>query len=195
VPDRIANKFILAEDREQQNLVRRYMERCGHGAGLRRVPLPAKGPGGSGEKYVRDQYPVQLQACHSSIGRRASSLLIVIIDADMEETRHRATQLADSLETARRNCHPNGQYQFRPLEINEPVVVLIPKRHIETWIRALLGVQVNEHDKYKDRPPTPNEIVRTAETIFVWAREGVPPGRSAPPSLANSIPEWRKIRS
>ena len=141
MPERIANKIILAEDREQQNLVRRYLERCGHGTGVRFEPLPAKGPGGSGEKYVRDHYTKQVQACRSALGRRASALLIVIIDADTETTQRRAAQLSDTLKAAGMQGREDG----------EPIVVLIPKRHVETWIRALLGNQVDEKTDYKKR--------------------------------------------
>jgi hypothetical protein len=123
VPERIANKIVLAEDAEQQNLVRRYLEKCGHNTRECRFVSPAaKGPGGSGEKYVRDQYPRQVQACRSSLGRRASTLLIVIVDADTETTERRALQLSRALIAA--GVEHRGA--------DEPVVVLIPKRHVET---------------------------------------------------------------
>jgi len=123
VPERIANKIVLAEDAEQQNLVRRYLEKCGHNARECRFVSPAaKGPGGSGEKCVRDQYPQQVQACRSSLGRRASALLIVIVDADTETTERRALQLSRALIAA--GVEHRGA--------DEPVVVLIPKRHVET---------------------------------------------------------------
>ena len=44
MPERIANKIILAEDLEQQNLVRRYLERCGHAAPFRLLPLTRRRP-------------------------------------------------------------------------------------------------------------------------------------------------------
>jgi hypothetical protein len=185
VPERIANKFILAEDVEQQNLVRRYLERCGHGSSLRLAPLPAKGPGGSGEKYVRDEYPKQIQACCSSLGRRASALLIVIIDADMETTQHRAVQLSNALKAA----------DMREPQDAEPIVVLIPKRHVETWIRALLGNTVDEHTDYKNPKPTSEEIHRAAKTLYDWTRPNAAPGSTSTASLTQSIPEWRKIPS
>jgi hypothetical protein len=185
VPERIANKIILAEDREQQNLVRRYLERCGHGAGLRLVALPAKGPGGSGEKYVRDQYPRQVQACRSALGRRTSALLVVIVDADGETTQRRAKQLADALRTAEmEGCH-----------YDEPIVVLIPRRHVETWIRALLGIRVDEDKDYKNPKPTSGEIRGAAEALHRWTRLNNNPTISPPASLTASLPEWKKIPS
>lgn len=112
MPERIANLIILAEDREQQNLVRRYLERCGHRY-VRPAPLP---PGGSGEKYVRDRYPIQVRACRSSLGRKTSAMLIVVVDADTEATERRAAQLARALESADED--PRGK--------DEPIVILIP---------------------------------------------------------------------
>lgn len=185
MPERIANKIILAEDREQQNLVYRYLEQCGHGVGVRFEPLPAKGPGGSGEKYVRDQYPRQVQACRSSLGRRASALLIAIIDADIETTQHRATQLSDALKAA----------DMPGRDDRKPIIVLIPKRHVETWIRALLGGQVDEVQDYKNPKPTAHHIAEAAKTLHRWTRPNTAAGPTSPPSLTESILEWQKIPS
>ena len=181
--ERIANKIILAEDAAQQNLVRRYLERCGHASPFRLVPLPAKGHGGSGEKYVREQYPREVQACRSILGRRAAALLVVIVDADMETTRWRTTQLADALQAA--GMHARGN--------DEPIIVLIPKRHVETWIRALLGDIVDEVTDYTRPTPTAKEIKDAAIELYGWTRPGASAGVTSPPSLTASLPEWQKI--
>jgi hypothetical protein len=181
--ERIANKIILAEDVAQQNLVRRYLERCGHNLRDCRFDRPAKGSGGSGEKYVRDQFPRQVRAYRSALGRRASALLIVIVDADKETVRHRASQLSDALAAA----------GMEDRKADELIVVLIPKRHVETWIRALLGNQVNEEDDYKNPQPTAKEILQAAGTLYDWTRPGAVPGTTSPPSLTNSLPEWKMI--
>jgi hypothetical protein len=185
LPERIANKIVLAEDVVQQNLVRRYLQRCGHTAPFRLVPLPAKGPGGSGEKYVREQYPREVQACRSILGRRTAALLVAIVDADMETTRWRATQLANALQAAGMHAR----------DIDEPIVVLIPKRHVETWIRALLGDRVDEVTDYTQPNPTANEIKDAAAELHDWTRHGANAGVTSPPSLTASLPEWRKIPS
>jgi hypothetical protein len=184
VPERIANKIILAEDVEQQNLVRRYLERCGHAAPFRLSPL-TKTAGGSGEKYVRDQYSKEVHACRSALGRRASALLVVIVDADHETTRRRASQLSDALRAA-------GMDERHD---DEPIVVLIPRRHVETWIRALLGDHVDEVTDYTQPTPTSKEIKEAAATLHEWTRPGVNPGPTSPVSLTASLPEWRKIPS
>jgi hypothetical protein len=186
LPERIANKIVLAEDVEQQNLVRRYLQRCGHESReCRFVPLPARGPGGSGEKYVRDQYPQQVQACRSSLGRRATALLVVIADADRETTERRAAQLANALQAA-------GMHALANIE---PIAVLIPKRHVETWIRALLGNQVDEEADYTRPAPPAKEIKDAAAKLHEWTRPGANSRPTSPASLTASIPEWRKIPS
>jgi len=185
VPERIANIFILVEDVEQQNLIRRYLQRCGH-TRFRFAPLPAKSSGGSGEKYVRDNYPEQVNACRSSVGKKTSAILIVMVDADIETVHHRQLQLVDALMAA-------GIDRRRD---NEPIVILIPKRHVETWIRALLGNQVDEETDYTKagyRPPTPSEIQQAAHALHSWTRPGAIPAANSPPSLTASIPEWQRI--
>jgi len=183
VPERIANKIILAEDAAQQNLVRRYLERCGHTPPFRLVALPARSSGGSGEKYVRDHYPEQVRACRSSLGRRVAALLIVVVDADMETTERRRSQLSEALQSA----------EMAERGDNEPIVLLIPKRHVETWIRALLGAHVDEVTDYSRPTPTAKEIKDAASELYVGTRPGAAPVPSYPASLTASLTEWQKI--
>jgi hypothetical protein len=185
LPDRIANKVVLVEDVEQQNLVHRYLERCGHNLRDCRFQRPAKGSGGSGEKYVRDRYAPEVQACRSSLGRRASALLVVVVDADMETTQRRASQLSDALRAASMDEQRD----------DEPIVLLIPKRHVETWIRALLGGQVDEVNDYTRPVPSPKEIKAAATELYGWTRPGANPGTNSPASLTASLAEWRKVPS
>ena len=78
---------------------------------------------------------------------------------------------------------------------DEPIVVLIPRRHVETWIRALLGQTVDEQTDYKNPQPTPEEIRQAAGTLHQWTRPNTGPDPTSPPSLTDSIPEWQKIPS
>lgn len=185
--NRIANIAILAEDTEQQNLIRRYLERCGQNdRNVRFLPLPAVSSGGSGEKYVRDNYPGQVKACRYAIGKKTSALLIVMIDADMQSVEYRKTQLAEALANA----------AMDPRSGNEPIVVLVPKRHVETWIQALLGNDVDETTDYTKAPysqPTGRQIKDAAVELHGWTRPNAQPGATSPPSLTTAIPEWKRI--
>ena len=119
------------------------------------------------------------------MGKGASALLVVMVDADRETTRQRTLLLSDALRTA----GMDGRRE------DEPIVLLIPKRHVETWIRALLGDHVNEVDDYTRRTPTAKEIKDAAAKLHEWTRPGAIPGPTSPLSLTASLPEWRKIPS
>ncbi len=75
----------------------------------------------------------------------------------------------------------------------DPIVLLIPKRHIETWIRAALDEAVNENDSYKNSGPTKTDVRTAANQIHGWARGSPAPGPTCVDSLRVSLPEWRKI--
>jgi len=110
----------------------------------------------------------------------------VVIDADTKSTRQRAKQLSDALRAA-------GMEERHD---DEPIVVLIPKRHVETWIRALLGHAVDEATDYTRAPyspPSATGIKNAAARLYEWTRPGIDAPASSPPSLTFSIPEWRKI--
>jgi hypothetical protein len=181
MPDRIANIIVLAEDQEHQNLVRRYLRKCGHQT-FRFVSLP--GNRGSGSQYVRTQFPEQVAKCRETLGRRASCLLIVITDADNLSTAAREQTLQDELT----NAHQS------PVAATEPIIILIPKWQVETWIKCLLGHAVLESDKDTDRPPvSAGDISVAANTLFEWARDNAQPGLTCVASLTAALPRWRRI--
>ena len=197
MPDRVANIVILVEDIEQQNLVFRFLERCDRRITYRdcRFERAAKRSGGSGEQFVRNQYPVEVKEHRLRVGKGASALLVVMVDADKETVQGRASQLSVALKSAGEGCLPKERLYYRRLEGKELIVVLIPRRHVETWIRALLGNQVIEEQNYKNPEPTPKEIREAAETLYAWTRPNASAGPTSTASLTQSIPEWRKIPS
>lgn len=183
MPDRIANVVILAEDDEQANLVRHFLKQVGQR--VKRVET-ASASGGSGEKFVRDNFAREVHACRSSLGRRASALLVAIIDADNETTQKRRQQLDDMLKKAGKDT----------LNDDEPVVMLIPKRNVETWVCALLGKKVDENTDYgkgRASKSTSQQIQPAAERLFEITRPHADIPEDFPQSLKDSIPEWKKI--
>ena len=197
MPERIANIVVLVEDMEQQNLVFRYLERCSPRIAYRdcRFECAATKSGGSGEQFVRNRYPAEVKEHRRRLGKGASALLAIMLDADMETTQRRAKQLADALEAARKACPPKEQHHYRPPGVKDPIAVLIPKRHVETWIRALLGNQVDEVTDYTQPTPTGKEIKDAAAELYEWTRPRASAASTSPPSLTASLPEWQKIPS
>ena len=177
--DRVSQTVLLCEDDLQEQLVRSYLKECG----LNTAPpvfLPrnaSRAVHGGNVTWVLREFPQELLACRRRHVAHASTLLIVVVDADNNTVMQRRNHLA----------------QDSQMSNTDPVVVLIPKRHIETWIRAALGQTVNETDSYKRPEPTKPEVRDAANQVHGWARDNPTPGPTCIESLLVSLPEWRKI--
>ena len=96
--------------------------------------------GGSGEQFVREQFPRELKAHRS---RHGNVLLIVCVDQDRSR-QDRAKELADACAA-----------QAVPLASkNDWLLMLIPVRNIETWLYLVEQAgSVDEVADYKPRLP------------------------------------------
>jgi len=169
----------LCEDDPQERLVRFYMHQCGLKTNPPYIlPLNAsREVHGGNVTWVIREFPRQLEACRKRHTTNANTLLIVVVDADHKEVEHRGAELV---------CDP-------PVKAGDPLVVLIPRRHIETWIRSALGITVDETSDYKKPDPTKSDVRSAASTIHGWARATPKPISTCVPSLRMALPEWRKI--
>jgi hypothetical protein len=185
VSNRVSQIVLLCEDDEHRRLAVTYMNRCGINTSrvvVERVASRLQQGGNVG--WVLDEFPRQMHACRQRHKAKANTLLIVMVDADMLEVAARRHQLNERLALA----------GYDGLSVNDPVALLIPRRHVETWIRALLGEGVTEEDdcKAKNRP-TRDEVRQAADTAYQWSRPNANAGPTCVPSLALALPEWRKI--
>ena len=183
MPDHPSTVVILAEDQGHQNLVWHYLRNCASHRRMmgrvRKVALP--GSRGCGSQYVREQFPVQVAACHA---QQANNLLIVITDADNLSAVERERTLHSELA---KNTHS-------AITATEPVVILIPKWQVETWVKCLLGQAVAENDPDTDRPPvTAGQIIAASSTLHDWARPHAPIGSTCVPSLRSALVRWVRI--
>lgn len=178
--DRVSRTILLCEDDPHAQLVRAYMERCGLQT---REPYfhprtASREVHGGNVNWVIREYPKELHACRQRHVTHANTLLIVVIDADDLEVVDRRNQL---------KANP-------PASAIDPVVILIPKRHIETWIRFALGDRVSElEDCKKNREPSKSEVREAAKLIHDWARGNPAPDHTCLPSLRDALPDWRTI--
>lgn len=177
--DRVSKTILLCEDDAHERLVRSYLKVCGlHTEPPYLIPRNAsRAVHGGNVSWVLREFPRELEACRKRHATRASTLLIVVVDAD---------QLAVDVRRAELAADP-------PWSSADPLVVLIPKRHVEAWIRAALGQTVNEADDYKLPELLKAEFRAAARIIHGWARDNPRPGSACIPSLKTSLPEWRKI--
>jgi hypothetical protein len=134
---------------------------------------------GSGEQFVREQYPRELRALRAAT---VNAVLIVMIDGDPAAgPTERSAQLDAS-------CR---QFGIPPRNPRDRVALLVPKRNIETWLAYLSGATVNEADNYPrlDRPSDCKMHVQTLADMCGRRRLR----QTAPPSLIAGCGEFRNL--
>lgn len=177
---RIANIVLLVEDTRTGSLLLKYLRRLGHdNRTIRVVPVPAGR--GSGEQFVRERYASEVRALRT---RHTKACLVVSIDADTKTTAERRQQLERALRDA----------EERARDPREPVLILVPKRNVETWVLSLNLVEVDEITDYRrDSRIGPPAIRQGAETLYDWTRPNAPVPDSCVASLCESLPEFDRI--
>jgi hypothetical protein len=172
----ITDVLVLAEDKCLQNFAYHYLRTLGVDTRrIRKLDLPL---GGSGEQYVREKYPEQVGFCR----QRGHRNLVVAVDADLQTVETRKRQLDDHLQESRRERRT----------AQERIVLLVPRRNIETWILALQGRVVNEERDYKTPRGCDNDnAAQAARAFYTRTRQRRP---SLPlDSLRKAVPEIRRI--
>ena len=169
---------LLCEDLQTDVFVRRFLSRRSiKSRDIVTCPLPDGGQ--SGEQWVRTRYPEELK----KIRRRQRTLLVVVIDADVGSTGDRHKQLEQQ-------CRETG-VERRTAE--DPVIVAVPRRNIETWFEYLRGNSVDEAIDYP-RLRNESECKPLADRLhgmcYVQQRLDEP----APPSLREVCEERGKLR-
>jgi hypothetical protein len=122
--------IVLVEDDHQEMLVYRYLKK----RGLRtRIESSPSGKG-SAESWVRKSFAKEVSA-YRIRQAKASTALIVVIDADTHTVLDRLNQLDQALRDAGKQRIDAGA---------EQIARLVPKRNVETWILCLTGQEVDE---------------------------------------------------
>lgn len=109
--------------------------------------------------------------------KRVQTRLIVMIDADDESLEQRRQRIATAMEESMEG------------DLGDLVCVLIPKRHIETWIVAL-GPEDPPVDESADYKPRSSDEVKAAARRLA-RMIATPPG---PPSLVRAYAELANLK-
>jgi hypothetical protein len=176
--------IVLCEDKAQDIFVRRFLKKGWNvpRRSIRVVDYP--GEKGSGKKHVEDRLPDEVSAFRSRASH-ASTVLLVVRDADEDSVQEVETRLDGLLDSTRR--------------VNEKIVYLIPKWHIETWLAHLDGVRVNENEK-DEYKKSHGEKAKTKEChplidSLAFDCKEKRPLASPPSSLVDACEEFERIRS
>jgi hypothetical protein len=180
---RCSQIVILCEDRQTDSFIRRFLKKAHsiQAHSLRVLAYPREGDG-SGEQFVRNNYPNELKALRNR-QHRSNTTLIVAIDADDKKTSERIVQLNTA-------CSDAG---IKPNTANDNVAFVIPKRNIETWIHYLNGKKVDEttpYPKFKDNEASCQPAV---EKLHELCQQKITPP-DFPDSLASACLDYQKVK-
>lgn len=169
---------LLCEDSQTDVFVRRFLKLRNFGnRDIRTLALPAGCQ--SGEQWVRERYPHELRA----IRQGQDAYLLVVTDADTHSTEARRAQLDTE-------CERQGVARRSDAD---RVLVIVPRRNIETWLAYLEGADVDECKRYRklSRERDCSEHARRLYTMCHVARQLRAP---VPPSLRKACEEYPKLR-
>ena len=169
---------LLCEDSQTDAFVRRFLgHRNFRPRDIRTLPLPAGSQ--SGEQWVRERYPDELRAIRAARG----AYLIVVTDADRNSTGTRRVQL--EAECDRRGVRGRNDV--------DPVLVIVPRRNIETWLAYLGGSDISECDLYP-RLARERDCSEHAKILYTMCHEAQRLREPVPPSLQEACEEYRRLR-
>ena len=174
-----AKIILLCEDLQTDVFVRRFLS---HRNIKRRDLVTCPLPDGrqSGEQWVRKRFPEELRKIRQRQRQRA--LLVVVIDADAGSTRDRHTQLEQQ-------CREAGVERRMP---EDPVIVAVPRRNIETWFEYLRGKPVDETMDYP-RLHRESDCRPFADRLDDMCHRQQRLDEPAPPSLRDVCEEYGKL--
>lgn len=170
---------LICEDSQQDVFVRRFLNKR-LGVSNREIrPIVSPKGRGSGEQWVRENFPREL-GVYRERSHRAATTLIAMIDADTKSVLQRKLELE-------KECQ-DKQIEFR--KPGEAVAILVPKRNIETWIHYFNGESVNEVEAFS-RLKNENDCKPAVADLDKQCRSGGLQD-DAPPSLNDARKEYRE---
>lgn len=172
-----AQIVVLCEDRQQDVFVRKMIEHRKGKDFHRRQVTSRICPKGAGEAFVRTVFPQEVRTYRSK--SFLNICLVVVIDADVSSVAHRIRQLESAL----------GDQRLEPVRKGEKILILVPKRNIETWIRHFEGEMVDESISYKKRGNF-MDCKPSARAMSLECRSGVP--EAAPDSIKTGCKEMQR---
>ena len=170
---------LLCEDLQTDMFLRRFLRRrFGRGFRHRIHSVPFAAGSGSGEQRVREQFPDQLELIR---GRRGV-VLIAVTDADKESTAARRMQL-------QQQCAVRGIVALRA---SDPVLVVVPRRSIETWFQYLSGHEFDETTRYRHLRREA-DCQPLADRLYDMCHKDQKLAEPAPASLVEACREYPRL--
>ncbi|MCY4460660.1 MAG: hypothetical protein OXC26_09755 [Albidovulum sp.] len=171
---------LLCEDKQTNSFLRKFLKLRKFGS--RSIHTIFNPSNGSGEQYVRKNFPNQLKAIRQS----QNALLIVVTDADNLSVEERRSTLQDECENQ----------NIPPVNDSDRVVQFFPRRNIETWLKCLssnAGIDVDEVTTYR-KLKYESDCGPLATNLYAMCHEKQKLREPVPPSLLNACEEYKKFK-
>ena len=159
---RRVNLVLLCEDRQHDTFLRRFLAAMKWDTSNRRIrSVIAPGGKGSGEQFVRNEFPNELMAYRQNRNRVAVAL-VVMIDGDRLGVTGRMQQLAEEC----KECEIDMPQR------DEKVAIFVPTWNIETWLAYLDRKAVDETERNYPRLRRQRECEQHVQMLAESCRSG-----------------------
>lgn len=129
---RTTQLVLLCEDEQHSVFMGRFLKRMGWKSRQLRIEKASRGKG-SAEQFVRDRFPMELEAYRRN-RNRVSCMLAVMVDGDNQGIAGRRDGLYAACQRA----------AVDPPREGDKVAIFVPTWNIETWLAYLGGEEVDE---------------------------------------------------
>ncbi|MDE2824081.1 MAG: hypothetical protein OXK79_11335 [Chloroflexota bacterium] len=170
---------LLCEDRQHETFCRRFLTKAGWPVRHISVEIAPRGRG-SGEQFVRNRFPEELEA-YRRRNHHVSVTLLVMVDGDNQGVERRVAELDAACRERNIPCRDPG----------EQVLVFVPTWRIETWLAYLGGETVDEGRRDYPRLPRPRECRPHVDSLAAMCQRGRL-REPAPSSLRAACTEYRR---
>ncbi|MDC0745555.1 hypothetical protein [Polyangium mundeleinium] len=173
---------VLCEDRLTVDFVERLADRWGMGPRQRSIDTSPKARG-SGEQYVREHFAKAVARWRAQSDENV--VLLVVVDGDNKGVARRRNELEQTLREA-------GATR---IAASDPVAIIVPTWHIETWIAWLCGHRpVSELQRYKNDEPLGREVANKIKAGEYTPKLAVAAWTHPAPDEATHVPSLTDAR-
>lgn len=169
---------LLCEDTQHEAFLRRFLTAMGWPKRRLRIEKAPAGRG-SAEQFVRERFPIELDAYRRRRGR-VGMALVVMQDGDVHGRAGRLTAFDEVCRAA----------EIPPRQPDDRVAVFVPTWCIETWLAYLSGENVGEDRQNYPRLQRERDCQSHVDRLVeMCRRQGL--RQPAPDSLTAACDEYR----
>ena len=172
--------IVLCEDDAHETFIHRFLKKLKKES---RATIYSS-PHGGGANFVLQEYPALFDKINSK--RKQDLLLVVMIDGDERGLNGRLRQLSGK-RTNEQDRTRDINTELQEIGAGRRVIIFVPTRSIETWIKYLNGEEVDEQRSYKQQHADKDDSAKAAREAADKLAELI--GCKKEQELPNSMPD------